>query len=98
MGALGRVPVAAGGGISGEGRAELLAPDSGISCRCGWVEEGSAVPSGERGLSVADFPPVVVKLEVGQWPGRAVFSVAAGSERHSDAPSVGQAELVWLCH
>ena len=48
MGALGRVPAAAGGGISEEGRAELLAPDSGISRRCGWVEEGSAVPSGER--------------------------------------------------
>ena len=48
MGALGRVPAVAGGGISGEGRAELLAPDSGISRRCGWVEEGSAVPSGER--------------------------------------------------
>ena len=48
MGALGRVPVAAGGGISGEERAELLVPDSGISRRCGWVEEGSAVPSGER--------------------------------------------------
>ena len=50
-GALGKVllvPAAAGGGISGEGRAELLAPDSGISCRCGRVEEGSAVPPGER--------------------------------------------------
>ena len=49
-GALGKVllaPAVAGGGISGEGRAELLAPDSGISCHCDWVEEGSAVPPGE---------------------------------------------------
>ena len=34
----------AGGGISGGGRTELPAPDSGIFCSCGWVEEGSAVP------------------------------------------------------
>ena len=49
-GAFGKVPLVpevAGGGISGGGRAELLAPDSGIFCRCGWVEEGSAVPPGE---------------------------------------------------
>ena len=49
-GALGKVPLVlavAGGGIFGGGRAELLAPDSGIFCRCGWVEEGSVVPPGE---------------------------------------------------
>ena len=49
-GAVGKVllvPAAAGGGISGEGRAELLAPDSSISCRCCWVEEESVVPPGE---------------------------------------------------
>ena len=49
-GALGMVPLVtavAGGGISGGGRAELLAPDSGIFCHCGWVEEGSVVPPGE---------------------------------------------------
>ena len=97
-GALGRVPAAAGGGISGEGRAELLGPDSGISRRCGWVEERSAVPSGEREALGDGVSPAVVKLEEGQWPVRAALSVAAGSERHSDAPSVGQAELVWLCH
>ena len=48
MGALGRFLAAAGGGFSGEGRAKLLSPASGISLRCGWLEEGSAVPSVER--------------------------------------------------
>ena len=48
--------------------------------------------------SVTEFPPAVVKLEVGQWPVRVTLSVAAGSERHLDAQLVGQVELVWLCH
>ena len=48
MGALGRFTAVAGEGFSGEGRAELLSPASGISLRCGWLEEGSAVPSVER--------------------------------------------------
>ena len=41
------VEAAAGGGISGGGRAEIPAPDSGIFFRCGWVGEGSAVPPGK---------------------------------------------------
>ena len=57
MGALGRFPAVAGGGISGEGRAELLSPASGISRRCGWVEEGSAVPSIEREAPDDGFSP-----------------------------------------
>ena len=43
------------------------------------------------------FPPVVEKIEVGQWSVRAAVSVAAGSEWHLDVLSVGQAEPVWLC-
>ena len=46
---------------------------------------------------MTDFPPVVEKLEAGQWSVRAAVSVAAGSERHLDVLSVGQAVLVWLC-
>ena len=42
------------------------------------------------------FPPVVEKLEVGQWSVQAAVSVAAGSGRHLDVLSVGQAEPVWL--
>ena len=57
IGALGGFPAAAGGGISGEGRAELLPPASGISRHCGWVEEGSAVPSIEREAPDAGFSP-----------------------------------------
>ena len=55
----------AGGGISGEGSAELLSPASGISRRCGWVEEGSVVPSIEREAPDDGFSPVVEKLEAG---------------------------------
>ena len=47
---------------------------------------------------MTEFPPAVVKLEVGQWPVRVALSVTAGSERHLNAPFVGQVELVWLCH
>ena len=63
----------------------------------GWRKDQRFLLAKER-LSVTEFPPAVVKLEVDQWSVRAAFSVAAGSELHSDAPSVGQAELVWLCH
>ena len=57
MGALGRFPAAAGGGFSGEGRAELLSPASCISLRCGWLEERSAVPSVEREAPDAGVSP-----------------------------------------
>ena len=57
IGALGGFLAAAGGGISSEGRAELLSPASGISLRCGWVEEGSEVPSIEREALDAGFSP-----------------------------------------
>ena len=57
IGALGGFPAAAGGGISGEGRAELLSPASSISRRYGWVEEGSVVPSIEREAPDAGFSP-----------------------------------------
>ena len=63
----------------------------------GWRKDQRFLLARER-LSVTEFPPAVAKLEVGQWSVRAAFSVAAGSDLHSDAPSVGQAELVWLCH
>ena len=49
-------------------------------------------------LSVTEFFPVVVELEVGQWPARVAFpDAAAGSEPHLSAPSEGQVERVWLC-
>ena len=92
------VEAAAGGGISGGGRAEIPAPDSGIFFRCGWVGEGPAVPPCESEAPATEFPPAVVELEVGQRLARLVlFGAAAGSERHSSAPFVGQVELVWLC-
>ena len=46
---------------------------------------------------MTDFPPAVEKLMAGQWSVRATVSVAAGSGRHLDVLSVGQAEPVWLC-
>ena len=63
----------------------------------GWRKVQWFLLARER-LSVMEFLPAVVKLEVGQWFARAAFSVAAGSGLHSDAPSVGQAEPMWLCH
>ena len=63
----------------------------------GWRKDQWFLLARER-LSVTESPPAVVKLEAGQWSARAAFSVAAGSGLHSDAPSVGQAEPVWLCH
>ena len=39
-----------------------------------------------------DFPPVVEKLEAGQWSVGAAVSVAVGSGRHLDVLSAGQAE------
>ena len=63
----------------------------------GWRKDQRFLLTRER-LSVAEFPPAVAKLEVGQWSARAAFSVAAGSKLHSDVSSVGQAEQVWPCH
>ena len=79
----------AGGGIFGGGRAELLAPDSGIFCRCGWVEESSAVPPGKSeapgdGVSSSG-------CEAGGGPavsGVARLVAVAGFERHLDEPFV----------
>ena len=51
------VEAAAAGGISGGGRAEIPAPDSGIFFRCGWVGEGSAVPPGESEAPGDGVPP-----------------------------------------
>ena len=48
---------------------------------------------------MTEFPPAVVELEVGQRAVRVALSgAAAGSERHSNVPFVGQVELVWRCH
>ena len=44
-----------------------------------------------------DFPPVVEKLEVGQWSVRVAVSVAVGSGRHLDVLSAGQVKPAWLC-
>ena len=63
----------------------------------GWRKDQRFLLARER-LSVTEFPPVVAKLEAGQWSARAAVSVAAGSEQHSDVSSVGQTDLVWLCH
>ena len=99
LGMVSLVAAAAGGGISGGGRAEILASDSSVFFRCGWEEEGSAVPHCESEAPGDGVPPAVVELEVGQRLVRVAFSgAAAGSERHSSAPLVGQVELVWLCH
>ena len=46
---------------------------------------------------MSDFPPVVEKLEAGQWSVRAAVSVAVSSGQHLDVSSAGQAEPVWLC-
>ena len=54
-GALGTSPVGFGGEIAGEGRAVLLSSASGFFCRCGWGEEGSAVPSAKREAPGAGF-------------------------------------------
>ena len=48
---------AAGRGISGGGGADILAPGSGISFRCGWIGEESAVPPGESGALGDGVPP-----------------------------------------
>ena len=40
-----------------EGGAEIPAPDSGISFRCGWMGEGSAVPPGESEALGDGVPP-----------------------------------------
>ena len=40
LGMVSLVAAAAGGGISGGGRAEIPASDSGIFFRCGWVGRG----------------------------------------------------------
>ena len=39
------------------GGAEIPAPDSGISFRCGWIGEESAVPPGESGALGDGVPP-----------------------------------------
>ena len=54
-GAFGRFPAVAGEEVSGEGRVELLPSASGFFCRCGWGEEGSAVPSVKREAPDAGF-------------------------------------------
>ena len=51
------VEAVAGWGISGGGRAEIPAPDSDISFRCGWVGEGSVVPPCESEAPGAGVPP-----------------------------------------
>ena len=63
----------------------------------GWGKNQRFLPARVK-LSVTEFLPVVVELEVGQWPARVAFpDAAAGSEPHLSAPSEGQVERVWLC-
>ena len=54
------VEAAAGGGISGGGRAEIPAPDSGIFFRCGWVGKDQRFLLARVRLPVMEFLPAVV--------------------------------------
>ena len=64
----------------------------------GWGKNQRFLPTRVK-LSVTEFLPVVVELEVGQWPAIVAFpDAAAGSEPHLSALSEGQVERVWLCH
>ena len=64
----------------------------------GWGKNQWFLPVRVR-LSVTEFLPAVVELEVGQWFVRvALPDTATGSEPHSSAPSEGQVERAWLCH
>ena len=62
LGLVSLVAAAAGGGISGGGRAEIPAPDSGIFFRCGWVREDQRFLLARVRLPVTEFPPAVVYI------------------------------------